>query len=283
MSKRVFYSTEKTDFLLFLDFDETYFPHECTNKQLVMLRNLEEYLNWLSKTYRVKVGWVTGSSLQQVEQKMKKANLRYLPHFISSNLGTELWQPDQHGDLKTVSEWDSYVLKAGFSHQLVEDLLFELKNTFNIPLHPQTQLGQQKYKMNYYYYITSDAIAEYHLPIIKRLAQNNGIGININRCNPKAGDPEQAFDVDFIPVGTGKKEIVRFMRHFYQVPAEGTLAFGDSGNDVEMLNEVQHGYLLKNATQEARGLYRKITENEYGEGIMEICKKRVEAAESRMI
>ncbi|KPB03426.1 HAD-IIB family hydrolase [Bacillus sp. CHD6a] len=272
MSQGVFTFTNETDFLLFLDFDETYFPHECNEEQRIMLKELEAYLNRVSLTYRIKVGWVTGSSLQQVQDKVRKANLHYFPHFISSNLGTEIWEIDQKRNVKPVSQWDDHISHSGFSHQLVEDILIELKNVYGIKLYPQTQLGQQEYKMNYYYYKTSHAIVEYHLAIIKRLACNSGISVNINRCNPKAGDPENAYDIDFIPKGTGKKAVVQFMRHYYQVPFERTLAFGDSGNDIDMLKAVKHGYLLKNATDEARKLHRFITNKEYGEGVMEICK-----------
>ncbi|PAF15530.1 hypothetical protein CHH51_18450 [Terribacillus saccharophilus] len=143
---------------------------------------------------------------------------------------------------------------------------------YNIKLVEQTQFKQRKYKWNYYYFIVSEAKTNYDLNIIRHLAKNNGIGLNINHCNPKAGDPDNAFDIDFIPLGTGKSEIVKFMSDFYKVPIEKTVAFGDSGNDIEMLKAVHHGYLLANGTHEAKRLHSKITTFPYA-GIIDILKQ----------
>jgi kanosamine-6-phosphate phosphatase len=273
MKQGVYHSTKKTDFLLFSDFDETYFPHECNGEQLLMLQELENYLESLSQDHHVKIGWVTGSSLQQLQQKMQQAKLRYFPHFVSSNLGTEIWEIDPDGGCRSILQWDQRLSCSGFSQRLIEEILIELKNVYGITLHPQTQFRQQTYKMNYYYYITSDAIVDYHLSIIKQLAFIHGVALNINRCNSKAGDPDNAYDVDFIPLGTGKQAVVEFMRDYYQVPFQRTLAFGDSGNDICMLKSVKYGYLLNNATPEAKSLHDLITQTEYGRGIIEVCEE----------
>ncbi|MHC8520644.1 hypothetical protein ACPJHQ_04385 [Rossellomorea sp. H39__3] len=79
MPQDVYHSTGETRYIAFFDFDETYFPHACTEEQLMMVHELEEYLQWLASEQHVKIGWVTGSSLTQVEEKMKKARMRYLP------------------------------------------------------------------------------------------------------------------------------------------------------------------------------------------------------------
>ena len=63
------------------------------------------------------------------------------------------------------------------------------------------------------------------------------------------------------------------MCEYYQVPLANTIAFGDSGNDVEMLKTVKHGYLLGNATEEAKGLHDKVTVSHYSSGILEVLKK----------
>ncbi|WP_430489181.1 HAD-IIB family hydrolase [Rossellomorea marisflavi] len=271
MPQDVYHSTGETRYIAFFDFDETYFPHACTEEQLMMVHELEEYLQWLASEQHVKIGWVTGSSLTQVEEKMKKARMRYLPHFISSNLGTEMWEVHASQCYRPIPEWEKRIARSGFSHGVVQEILDDLKNIYSIKLTPQTQFGQGTYKMNYYYYPASDTGVDYHLGIIRQLAFNHGVGININRCNPKAGDPENAYDVDFIPKGTGKKAAVSFMKKHYNVPSSRTLAFGDSGNDLEMVKAVEHGYLLGNATEEAKRKHHFITEGEYGKGIMEVC------------
>ncbi|MWK45129.1 HAD hydrolase family protein, partial [Escherichia coli] len=100
-----------------------------------------------------------------------------------------------------------------------------------------------------------------------------GVSVNINRCNPLAGDPEDSYDVDFIPIGTGKNEIVTFMLEKYNLNTERAIAFGDSGNDVRMLQTVGNGYLLKNGTQEAKNWDNLITDREYAKGITNTLKK----------
>ncbi|MFC4404076.1 HAD-IIB family hydrolase [Gracilibacillus xinjiangensis] len=268
-----FSTYHKVNYLIFFDFDETYFPHDCTDELLNKLYELEEYLNNLAHKRSVKIGWVTGSDINQIVHKMERANISYSPHFIASNLGTEVYNVRENGELLINKVWEKRLKKANFSNDKVNELISELFNVYKIKLVEQTQFGQKRYKFNYYYFEKSKTQSQYDLKIISHLAKINGIGININRCNPKAGDPEDAFDVDFIPLNTGKKEIVKFMIKYYQVPFANTIAFGDSGNDVEMLKTVKHGYLLGNATEEAKGLYDKVTMYHYSSGILEVLKK----------
>ncbi|UOE95195.1 HAD-IIB family hydrolase [Alkalihalobacillus sp. LMS39] len=267
-----FVNTNETKYIIFFDFDETYFPHDCTSELLKNLKALEEYLHHLVQEQFVKVGWVTGSSLYQVAQKIEQANISYIPHFLACNLGTEVYNVCE-GKLLPNKEWEKRVKKTNFSSATVKELVSELYNVYNITLSEQTQLGQTGYKWNYYYIEKSKAKSQYDLKIISHLAKLNGLGININKCNPKAGDPKDAFDVDFIPVNTGKKEIVKFMINYYQVPWANTIAFGDSGNDIEMLKTAQHGYLLGNATEEARRLHGNVTNSDYSLGILETLKE----------
>lgn len=268
----VIYNPAVTRYLIFFDFDETYYPHEGLPEQLSMVYELERYLQQLARKHQVKIAWVTGSSVQQIQVKMKTAGMTLLPHFIASNLGTEMWKVVPDGQLAPIPAWAKIIRASGFSRRNVDDIISELKSTFNIVLHEQTQLGQAVYKMNYYYYPVSAARTRYDLNIIRHLAATNGIGININACNPKAGDPEHAYDVDFIPVGTGKKAAVQFLMDYSQVHLSKTLAFGDSGNDIEMLQIVAHGYLLQNATGEAKSCCNNIAPYPYAEGILHVCK-----------
>ncbi|SDI80055.1 HAD-IIB family hydrolase [Alteribacillus bidgolensis] len=268
-----FLNANEAKYIIFFDFDETYFPHDCTDELLKNLNELEEYLHLLVQKQFLKIGWVTGSDLNQIAHKMERANISYSPHFIASNLGTEVYNVSEKGDLLPNKEWENRLKKVNFSSDTVKELESELYNVYNIELVEQTQLGQKGYKWNYYYFEKSKTKSQYDLKIISHVAKLNGLGININRCNPKAGDPKGAFDVDFIPLNTGKKEIVKFMIKYYQVPLANTIAFGDSGNDVEMLKTVQYGYLLGNATEEAKGLHDNVTISHYSLGILEVLKK----------
>ncbi|MGQ4666284.1 HAD-IIB family hydrolase [Metabacillus halosaccharovorans] len=264
--------SNEVKYLIFFDFDETYYPHACTEEQLNSLYELEEYLNELSNEQAVKIGWITGSDLYQIVHKVERTKMVYSPHFIASNLGTEVYDVRENGQLIANKEWESRLQNSNFTSNKITELVRELNNQFRIKLVEQTQLGQKRYKFNYYYYMSSQTQTQHDLNIIRHLAKINGIGLNINRCNPNAGDPENAFDVDFIPKYTGKKEVVKFVMNLYKVPLTNTIAFGDSGNDIEMLKTVQHGYLLANATAEARSLHHKVTQSDYSKGILEVLK-----------
>lgn len=272
MPLKVYHSNGKPEYLMLFDFDETYYPHELKDWQLKDLYELEDFLEKILHEKNIRIGWVTGSSLVEIHKKMTAARMRYLPHFIASNLGTELWEINQKGEFYQNQTWWKRIKRSGFSHRVVEDLINDLRLLYGITLHKQTQFGQQLFKMNYYYFIDDIARIKYDLDTIRRLAGNSGINININRCNPLAGDPVNAYDVDFIPQKTGKRAVAEFVMKQFRIFVENTFAFGDSGNDIEMLKAVQHGYLLNNATEEAKRLHHTITSDPYAKGIQNVCR-----------
>ncbi len=122
-----------------------------------------------------------------------------------------------------------------------------LRENHNIFLNAQTLLGISRYKHNYFYQEKDEKNDKNNLLAIELICKQYGGSVNINRCNPLAGDPEDSYDVDFIPIGTGKDEIVSMLEKFKLDP-ENAIAFGDSGNDIKMLQAMENGYLLKNAT-----------------------------------
>ncbi|MGD6893706.1 HAD-IIB family hydrolase [Bacillus infantis] len=272
MTLKVYHSIGNPDYLMVFDFDETYFPHELKDWQLKDLYELEQYLERLLHKKNIKIGWVTGSSMDDIHKKMRAARINFLPHFIASNLGTELWEIDSGGNFYQNQEWEKRIKKSGFSHRVVEELINDLRSLYGIQLRKQTQFGQKSFKMNYYYFIEDSARVKYDLNIIKQLARNSGISFNINRCNPLAGDPANAFDVDFIPQNTGKRAVVHFVMKQHRISVDHAFAFGDSGNDIEMLKAVKHGYLLKNATEEAKRLHDMMTADPYAKGIQHVCR-----------
>lgn len=57
----------------------------------------------------------------------------------------------------------------------------------------------------------------------------------------------------------GKRNVVRHLCARFGVAPERTLAFGDSGNDLEILGAVRHGYLVANCTPEARSRFPQVS------------------------
>ncbi|MFP3324958.1 HAD family hydrolase, partial [Planococcus sp. SIMBA_160] len=112
----------------------------------------------------------------------------------------QIGQPD--------AEWMKRLDAQGFSDAKIEDILQTVREK-GITLKAQTQLGSSGYKKNFYYQEQDERTDLHHLSFIQTLAKERGVAVNINKCNPLAGDPADCYDVDFLPVGTGKDEIVR--------------------------------------------------------------------------
>jgi kanosamine-6-phosphate phosphatase len=261
--------------LVFSDFDETYLAYANTEEQKRDRRQLEDYLRNYAASKGIVFGWVTGSSLKSVFQKLRQYDMETIPHFIASSLGTTLtyYDLEQYGTQD--QQWATRLSQSGFSESIVSHIVKTLKSQ-GITLVPQPQIQDSPFLKNYFYYqrdTTSDAEA---LSAIRTLASNAHIGLNISRCNPLNGDPDHCYDIDFVPKGTGKDQIVEFMRQQAGSHLKSAVAFGDSGNDIKMLQTVNHGYLLENATLEAKRLYPQITLGSYTKGILSTLQRIID-------
>lgn len=264
----------KPKYVVFTDFDETYLAYENQECHKNARKELEEYLLNNTQEKQIIFGWVTGSSITSVFSKMSRYELRLLPHFIASSLGTELMYFDEKHYGKKDETWESHLKKTGFLDNLVNNLVSLLKID-GINLIPQLQIADSPFLKNYYYYQQNQQIDIQAILKIKDLAKNAGIKVNISQCNPLVGDPQNCYDVDFIPPETGKKHIVKFILRQTNVEYQNSIAFGESGNDIEMLKAVGHGYLVGNATSEAKKLYSQIEDNDYTEGILSVLKRLI--------
>ncbi|TCI21417.1 hypothetical protein EVJ34_09105 [Exiguobacterium sp. SL-9] len=251
--------------LVCFDFDETYFPHACSTEQLKQLRQLENFLE--AHSQHLSTMWVTGSSLETIREKMTRAGMRYVPHRIAASLGTELYQVTASGQLELDTSFSSRFPHdfSGRVHQAVE----RLKRVLTIE--PQMNLGTSEWMHNYYYFGESEA----EIGLIRSAARDIGIAVNVSRCNPLAGDPEEAYDIDFIPQGAGKIAVVDYVCDRYSFQTEYAYAFGDSGNDLGMLRYVGNGYVLGNGTEEAKREHGRVTEGMYADGILEVLHRAV--------
>ncbi|MCC5891685.1 HAD-IIB family hydrolase [Exiguobacterium sp.] len=253
--------------LVCFDFDETYFPHACTAEQLEGVRRLEDFLE--QNAHRFSTMWVTGSSFDALTEKTNRASMRYFPHRIASSLGTELYHVSDKGGLE---------LDATFQQLFPSDFVERVGRTIEamrrhgIELEPQSSVGQNPWMHNYYYH--GDDMAT--LQLIRTLVEEAGIAANVSRCNPLAGDPSGAYDIDFIPRGAGKTAAVDYVCEHFSFRAEEAYAFGDSGNDLEMLKRVGNGYVLGNGTEQAKKGHHRVTEKPYAAGILEVLIREIE-------
>ncbi|MGM0851016.1 MAG: HAD-IIB family hydrolase [Bacillota bacterium] len=261
-------------YIVFSDFDETYFPHQLTPERKSQIQALEETIVEKSKVSGLLFGLVTGSSIEAVLEKMQRGGFRYLPHFIASDLGTEIRYFNKLKQGKIDQEWLKRFDNGNYFPDKIKEII-DLLSSKNIDLDSQSQMGVSKYKSNYYYFCKHAEKDQSNLNYIRRVASDFKIGININKCNPLAGDPENAYDIDFIPLGTGKDEIVKYILTKFGVDRQNGIAFGDSGNDLKMLQAVKFGYLLENATSEAKNGHERLTIGSYSNGILNTIKELV--------
>ena len=259
-------------YIIFSDFDETYFPHFQTGEWKDSIRKLEEYIAEKSEKNGLIFGLVTGSRLSWVFEKMAKEGYRILPHFIASAFGTQIHYFSHSSTGKIDEEWSRHIESQGYSFEKIKTILGLLEER-NIRLKRQKLVEITKYTHSYFYYMQNSETDRKNIQYIKELADSFGIIVNISRCNPLIGDPENAYDVDFISVGAGKDEIVRFLLNKFKIDKHNSFAFGDSGNDSKMLNTVGNGYLLENATNEAKKKFHRIAKGLYAEGIYHTMKE----------
>lgn len=262
-------------YVVFTDFDETYLAHQNEECHKSDRNELEEYLLNQSYEKEIILGWVTGSSLTSVFSKINKYGLNVLPHFIASSLGTELTYFNQKQYGEKDKAWENNLKETGFSEKLVNNLVSILKLD-DIHLTPQPQIEDSRFLKNYYYHQQNNEIDSRAIFQIKNIAKKAGVSVNISQCNPLCGDPENSYDVDFTPSGTGKKDIVNFILKQTNINYQNSIAFGESGNDIEMLQAVEHGYLVGNATREAKKLHSRIEKNKYTKGILSVLKTLIQ-------
>ncbi|MEU0104599.1 HAD-IIB family hydrolase [Streptomyces sp. NPDC006251] len=258
---------DRVGWAAFSDFDETYLAHAATPEQRAHLAALEEYLLTDAVRHGLLFGWVTGSSAASVREKMARCGARVLPHFVAGALGTELtFFPD--GVARPDPEWRQVLRDSGFDRARVERAVERLAR-HGVELFPQDTGHRTEFLVNYYFRSLGDPRRdEQGLGLVRELAAEYGIGLNISRCNPATGDPADCYDVDFLPAVCGKRNVVRHLCARFGVDPERTLAFGDSGNDLEMLGAVRHGYLVANCTPEARDRFPRVSPHPHTQALL---------------
>lgn len=271
---RPFPMPEKPTYIAFCDFDESYFPHHRTADWQESIRRLEEFIFEKSEKEGLMIGLVTGSRLNWVFEKMVSGGYRFAPHFIASAFGTQIHYFTESEMGKMDEEWKRHIAGQGYTYEKIEEILRLLREK-DIVLKRQEYVEFVDHSHSYYYFMKNEDEDKKNIEYIRKLAASYGITVNISRCNPYVGDPENAYDVDFISRGAGKEEIVKFILKKFAVDRENSFAFGDSGNDLKMLRTVGNGYLLANATEEAKRKYNRIAEGPYTDGIYKTLKNRM--------
>jgi kanosamine-6-phosphate phosphatase len=257
----------------FSDFDETYLAHNPTPERISARETLEDYLTEASERHGLLFGWVTGSSLASVMSKVRTHNLRALPHFLACSLGTELLFFD-HGPARPDVGWRQRMPELEHLTALVDAAVRDLARQ-GIPLAPQERRDGESLVKSYYYRMRDPVSDAGNLAAVAETAARLSLGVNLSRCNPLSGDPEDCYDVDFLPEHCGKKAVAEYVCGAHGVSLSDAFAFGDSGNDLELLAVVGRGVLVGNCTPEARAGHPHQSERTYADAILLALKERL--------
>jgi len=256
-------------YVVFSDFDETYLAHAPSPAQRQALARLEEFLLREAGSRHLLFGWVTGSSAEAVVAKARRHGLTAWPHFIASSLATDLTVLDG-GGLRPDTEWARRVRASGYSPASVRRVV-EALDARGVALARQPSSGATAFVENYYLRDGGpDGLAA--VGLVRALAAEHGLGVNVSPCNPGAGDPAGWYDVDFYPSVCGKAGVVRYLCDRFGIPADRAFAFGDSGGDLEMLAAVGHGVLVGNCTADARRAFGRACERTYADAILQTLR-----------
>lgn len=255
--------------LICCDFDETYMPHNEYDKKHSGIAELEQFIDENIDKLSGIIGWISGSSIFSIIKKSKH-NISKYPHFIATSLGTELyWIIDNK--LCMSEEWRNKIANSGFDKNNIAKVISELAIK-GIILHKQKDDFQGIFMESYYYYNSKNE--DKHILVIKNISLKYNVKAEISYCNPAAGDPQECFDILFIPNCCGKKEVLIFIANNLNLPLRDTWAFGDSLNDYEMLIYAGNSFALANADPALKNrMNNSVLKHKYCHGIMEALKK----------
>lgn len=256
---------EKIDHIIFFDYDETIRPFKEEARCAKNIRRLEDLLVDLSKNHNVVFGWISGSNMSSLLKK-SFGYIGLYPHFIGSSLGSELMLSNGSG-FETCTDWENHIMRSGFDVSLTDSFV-ELANQRGYALTKQDEAYQGRFKNSYY--LRESTMVHQGLLVSGLITCNpyDSLSVFATRCNPAAGDPEGAYDVDILPSCASKGKQCEFLTNLFSVPRDNTMAFGDSANDAEMLRFAAHPYVVENGDLTAIPGKFTVTKGSYCEGII---------------
>ena len=77
---------------------------------------------------------------------------------------------------------------------------------------------------------------------------------------------------DIIPINGGKDKAIEKVLEYYHISKEDSMAFGDGGNDISMLQHVGCGIAMGNATKDVKKIADYITDSVENDGIVSALK-----------
>ncbi|QLK85755.1 HAD-IIB family hydrolase [Staphylococcus sp. 17KM0847] len=253
--------------LILFDFDETYYKHNTTQTDMPYLNKMEELLQEISEDNNVITAILTGSTIESVLEKMMKVNMSYKPKHIFSDLSSKMFTWNNYEYIES-DEYKKEVLTEPFLLEDVLDILNTVAVKHKVKFTPQREFRENETLYNFYFYSSGDINLD--KTILEDLIQYSKIRnytSRFNRCNPLAGDPENAYDIDFTPKNSGKLYATKFLMNKYSIPKKSIIGFGDSGNDEEFLQYLDYAYIMSNSRDKELKQKFNNTKHPYYKGI----------------
>jgi len=86
--------------------------------------------------------------------------------------------------------------------------------------------------------------------------------------------------VDLIFPGCNKGTGIRLLQNKWSIDPSACLAFGDGGNDIEMLKQVKYSYAMENASEEVKAVAAyHTTNNNNAEGVLDVIEQFLQVQE----
>lgn len=85
--------------------------------------------------------------------------------------------------------------------------------------------------------------------------------------------------IDLNPIGINKAEGIKQIQEKYGISAAECMAFGDSGNDLEMLTHVGRGYAMENASDVIKDATDLRAPHHNDEGVLEVIESYLDSIE----
>lgn len=260
----------KTKLIVFSDFDSTYFNHTNSRLNHIEIKKFEKFLMSFCKHENALFGLVSGASIDHITSKLQSGKYSLFPSFIASSFGAEIHYYSQ-GELKLDTEWEATFPNDDEMEKSFDQLILQTKLK-GLALIATSACQKSRYKRSYYLCSKNNPIEIVHITLEECCSKYN-IAFNVSQTNPDNGDPEGHYDIDFFPNGAGKGVVIDYLCRKFHVNRKNTIAFGDSCNDIPMLQAVKHGYLVGNATSEAKVIHKNHLGMNHLAGIVEGISK----------
>lgn len=266
-------------YLIAADIDGTFGNHTPTDFFGVNEKNIEvfEKLNEMGHITAL----ATGRQKYFAFPIMQKLN--YNPYLVHSN-GSSIWTPENSllkeqyiyvnptfvSEIMEIPELNEKIMTYMFYNE-TEILTDRIENIYNKNLEKVTKANYKTY--NYEkdgvpqgIYSASFMIKpdESLLPLITKLKKEYKDSLEIFLWTHIAH--QDSWELEFVSKSAGKYNTLLSLATFYGIRKENIICFGDSINDIEMIDKFHTGVAMKNAIPKVKEVADYITEVDNKEG-----------------